>query len=69
MADGQWYWCLVHHAVEPYEGCAEGDRLGPYNTPDEAANALKIVQERNEQWDNDPDWNDDVESDEDDTRA
>ena len=47
----QWYWCLKHHAVEPYEGCKAEDRLGPYPTRDEAAAALEKVRERNEQWD------------------
>ena len=36
-----------------------GDRLGPYSSPEEAARALEKVQERNEAWDNDPNWNDD----------
>ena len=37
------------------------DRLGPYPSDAEAAWALEKVEERNETWDNDPDWNDDVE--------
>lgn len=68
MSDGQWYWCLVHHAVEPYDACKSADRLGPYATRDEAANALERVKVRNEQWDNDPRFNDeddDGEQDED----
>ena len=32
MADGEWYWCLKHHAVEPYDGCRSEERLGPYAT-------------------------------------
>lgn len=59
MSDGQWYWCLTHHAVEPYDGCKDDDRLGPYATRDEAQHALEKVQERNDAWDNDPNWNDD----------
>ena len=51
MSDGDWYWCLRHHAVEPFEGCRAEDRLGPYPTRDEAAHALQKVQERNEKWD------------------
>ncbi len=51
MSGDGWYWCLKHHAVEPYEGCKADDRLGPYPTRDEAAHALQKVQERNEQWD------------------
>ncbi len=58
MAEGQWYWCLNHQAVEPYQGCREDVRLGPYATFDEAQSALAKVKQRNEDWDNDPDWND-----------
>lgn len=56
------YWfCLTHHKVEGQEGCKSADRLGPYPTESEAAHALEKVQERNEAWDNDPDWNDELE--------
>jgi hypothetical protein len=50
--------CLKHHAVEAQDGCAYKDRLGPYDTEEEAARALEKVKERNEEWDNDPRWND-----------
>ena len=59
MTDGQWYWCLKHHAVEPYQGCKAEDRLGPYATRDEAAAALDTVQQRNEQWDREDEEYDD----------
>jgi hypothetical protein len=59
MAAGEWYYCLDHHAVEPYEGCKSATRLGPYPTPADAANALQRVAERNEDWENDPRFNDD----------
>jgi hypothetical protein len=59
MAEGQWYYCLTHHAVEPYDGCKSIDRLGPYETPEDAACALAKVAERNEAWENDPRFNDD----------
>jgi hypothetical protein len=55
-----WY-CLNHHAVEGPDGCAHQDRLGPYDTEAEASRALEKVKERNEAWDNDPNWNDDLE--------
>ena len=57
MAD-RWYFCLKHHAVEGAEGCPGRDRLGPYASEEEAARALEKVQERNEEWDNDPRWKD-----------
>ncbi len=52
-----WY-CLNHKAVEGQDGCAYKDRLGPYETREQAARALDKVKERNEEWDNDPRWND-----------
>lgn len=55
-----WY-CLKHHQVEGEEGCRNADRLGPYPSAEEASRALEKVQERNEAWDNDPRWNDDLE--------
>ncbi len=55
-----WY-CLKHHTVEPREGCRNADRLGPYETETEAEHALDRVAERNEEWENDPRWNDNVE--------
>jgi hypothetical protein len=58
VTDNYW-WCLKHNRVEPDEGCMAKDRLGPYPTQAEAARALEKVEERNEAWDNDPNWNDD----------
>jgi hypothetical protein len=54
-----WY-CLKHHAVEGHDGCKNADRLGPYPTEDDASRALEKVQERNEEWESDPKWNDEV---------
>ena len=63
MAEGQWYWCLKHQAVEPYEACKAEDRLGPFATREEAAKALERVQERNDQWDReDEEYGDDADS-------
>lgn len=58
MAQGEFYYCLEHKTVEPFEGCRSADRLGPYATKEEAAAALDKVADRNEEWDNDPKWND-----------
>lgn len=55
----QYYFCLKHHTVEGKDGCKAADRLGPYDSADEASHALEKVEARNESWDNDPDWNDD----------
>jgi len=59
MADDKHFWyCLKHHTVEGDEGCPNKDRLGPYATAAEAEAALTKVEERNEDWDSDPKWND-----------
>ncbi len=52
-----WY-CVKHHRVETENLCPPIDRLGPYPTEVEAARALEKAAERNEEWDNDPNWND-----------
>ena len=57
--DEEYWFCLTHHAVEGRGGCRNQDRLGPYPTAAEAARALEKVEERNEEWDNDPAWSDD----------
>jgi len=59
MSDTEYWFCLKHHTVEQADGCKNADRLGPYGTSEDAAHALDKVGERNEEWDNDPDWNDD----------
>ena len=56
--DEEFWYCLNHRTVEPREGCRNADRLGPYPSAEEAGRALEKVAERNEHWDNDPDWND-----------
>lgn len=59
---GKFYFCLNHHTVEGEDGCRAADRLGPYDTRQEAEHALERVEERNEAWDNDPKWNDDADT-------
>ena len=60
MSDGEYWFCLKHKTVEGAEGCRAADRLGPYASSAEASRALAKVAERNQAWDNDPDWNDDA---------
>lgn len=55
---GEYYWCLTHHRVEPYDGCKAADRLGPYKSPEEAQHALEHAEARNEAWETDPTFND-----------
>lgn len=50
-----WYYCLVHQKVEPEDGCANAERLGPYPTEQAAAAALATAKERNESFDADED--------------
>ncbi|MQA04244.1 MAG: hypothetical protein GEV07_16455 [Streptosporangiales bacterium] len=59
MDEQQWWYCLVHKAVEPAEGCRNADRLGPFATRAEAENALRLAEQRNEAWEHDPRWSDD----------
>lgn len=57
MADGQWYYCLDHKAVETADGCRSVNRFGPYSTQEEAEHAMATVAERNEQLDReDAEW-------------
>lgn len=58
MNEGKYWFCMTHHTVEPWDGCPIEERLGPYDTAEEASRALEKVQERNEEWVNDPDWKD-----------
>ncbi|MFY0409625.1 hypothetical protein [Solicola sp. PLA-1-18] len=55
----QHFFCLKHHTVEGKDGCKAADRMGPYDSEAEASRALETAAERNEQWDEDPKWNDD----------
>ena len=59
MSDTEYWFCLKHHTVEGRQGCKAADRLGPYASQAEASRALEKVAERNEAWENDPDWSDD----------
>ncbi|MDP9221170.1 MAG: hypothetical protein M3P23_11635 [Actinomycetota bacterium] len=53
-----YWWCLNHHRVENDENaCQWKDRLGPYNTREEAERALQTVAERNARFDaEDEEW-------------
>ena|GEM_PF-1473621 len=61
MAEGDWWYDLKTHTVVPDNNDTKiTDRLGPYKTREEAERALERVEERNEEYDNDPRWNDDL---------
>ncbi|MFE7593132.1 hypothetical protein ACFU6K_27375 [Kitasatospora sp. NPDC057512] len=55
---GEWFYCIKHNKVEEGPECPAKDRLGPYGSPEEAAQALRIADERNREWQNDPRWSD-----------
>lgn len=46
-----WYYCLTHQRVEPDDGCANDQRMGPYVTEAEASTALTRAAERNAAFD------------------
>ena len=50
-----WYFCREHQQVEPEDGCANAERLGPYETEDAARHALERAAERNAAFDEDDD--------------
>lgn len=58
--EGEFWFCLKHHAVEGVEGCPNKDRLGPYASYAEASRAPEHAAENTAAWDNDPAWNDDA---------
>ncbi|MEV6779512.1 hypothetical protein [Streptomyces syringium] len=60
---GEWYYCLEHGTVEEGPQCRAADRLGPYDSQEEAARAMETARERNEEWREDPRWNDEKKKD------
>jgi len=54
-----YWWCLKHSQVEgERDGCPNTERLGPYDTQEEAERALERARERTVAWDTDPRWKD-----------
>lgn len=57
QADGDWWWCMSHAAVEHGAGCRGSDRLGPYPTAEAAEHWRERVEQRNDAWDEqDREW-------------
>ncbi|MFM2437517.1 MAG: hypothetical protein RLZ55_328 [Actinomycetota bacterium] len=51
----KWYYNLLTGKVTQDPG---QDRMGPYDSEDEAAHALELARKRNEQWqEQDDEWN------------
>ena len=56
---GTYWYCLDHHRAELFEDCNSKNRMGPYNTRDEAEHALQTLHEREEKYDaEDAAWDD-----------
>jgi len=51
----QWWFCLLHKAVEENEGCANASRLGPYETREFAETAIERISKRQEEIDSEAD--------------
>lgn len=47
----QWWFNLRTQQVEPDEGGPNAERLGPFDSQEEAQNALELARKRNEEWD------------------
>ena len=41
-----WWWCLDHKQTEEGLGCGSTSRIGPYDTAERAATALKRINAR-----------------------
>jgi hypothetical protein len=46
-----WWWCLTHAEAEQGAGCANMNRLGPYETREQAEQAPDRTRARTEQQD------------------
>jgi hypothetical protein len=49
-----WWWSIERGQAEYGFGDFLDQRLGPYDTQEEAEHAMDRVRRRNEEWDNDP---------------
>jgi len=53
-----WWYNIVTGKVEHGPGAPNSQRLGPFDTEAEAANALELARKRNESWaEQDRQWN------------
>ncbi|MER5888723.1 hypothetical protein ABT160_33265 [Streptomyces sp. NPDC001941] len=57
--EGQWYYNVKTRSVEQGTQSSQADRMGPYATREEAERAIETAEKRNEDWNEDPRWNDD----------
>lgn len=47
----QWWFCLIHQAVEQGSGCPDASRLGPYEQESMAREVLMRMAKRNTDFD------------------
>jgi hypothetical protein len=47
----QWWFCLIHQAVESGAGCPDESRLGPYESKYLADTAIQRMKSRNDDLD------------------
>ncbi len=47
---GKWWYNLRTQQVEPDDGGPNAERLGPFDTKEEATHALELAAKRNEEW-------------------
>ena len=60
MSENEYWFCLKHHTVEGEDGCPQRRPARPLRLRRGGRRApWRRSQERNEEWDNDPKWNDD----------
>lgn len=63
--DGEWFWCLRHQRAERRGACRAADRLGPYPSPEAAADWQEVHGRREERWEEeDRRWNGEDDDDE-----
>jgi hypothetical protein len=58
--DGTYWYCVDHHRVETFEQTDSQNRIGPFDTAQDASNALQTISDRerryeeeDSQWEND----------------
>jgi hypothetical protein len=51
----QWWFCLLHKAVEEAAACPNASRLGPYESQELAETAMERMSKRQEELDNEED--------------
>jgi hypothetical protein len=47
---GTFWFCLDHHTVEGFAGCGSRNRIGPFPSQEQAAQALQTVADREQRY-------------------